>query len=79
MNMVHIAAAPSGTEQRCLRCLRKLLDIDPVTGAVFQAGIFVVQKSNGECEIQDRDARWDQLACKKAGRPTERERRAREL
>jgi len=78
-DIVHIAAIPQEKEQRCLRCLRKLIDIDPVTQESFQPLAFVVQtvydpasKLPSGCEIQESDAGPGQIACKGRGRPQEK-------
>lgn len=67
MTMVHVAAVPQEKEQRCVRCCRKLIDIDPVTEATFPVLAFVMQKANGECEMQGTDAEEGQLRCRKQG------------
>lgn len=71
-DIVHIAAIPQEKEQHCLRCLRKLIDIDPVTQASFTPMAFVIQTAGGNCEIQETDSGPGQIACKGRGRPQER-------
>lgn len=71
-DIVHIAAIPQEKEQRCLRCLRKLIDIDPVTQASFTPTAFVMQTAGGHCEIQESDAGPGQIACRGRGRPREK-------
>ena len=77
MDIVHIAAIPQEKEQRCVRCCRKILDIDPVTEATFPILAFVAQRASGQLHahdsgeytmIQATDATEGQLACRKPGR-----------
>ena len=67
-DIVHIAAIPQEKEQRCVRCCRKILDIDPVTEATFPILAFVAQRASGYTMIQATDATEGQLACRKSGR-----------
>lgn len=68
MIVVHIAALPMEKEQRCLRCCKKLIDIDPVTRSVYRTLTFLAQHDDGYLEIQETDASLEQIACKPRGR-----------
>jgi hypothetical protein len=73
MTIVHVAAIPQEKEQRCVRCCRKILDIDPVTEATYPALAYVAKRDNGETSIQETDAGRGQRPCRKPG-PTGKDR-----
>lgn len=74
--VVHIAAVPMEKEQRCIRCCKKLLDIDPVNRASYRALTFLAVSEESlsgmfphvKIEIQETDARQGQEACRQRGR-----------
>ena len=70
MVIVHIAAIPQEKEQRCIRCCRKLIDIDPATRESFRPLAFVAVLEGGKLDIQETDAdiMHDQYRCTASGK-----------
>ena len=68
MTIVHVAAIPQEKEQRCVRCCRKIHDIDPIMEVSYKPLAFVAVSETGEKSIQDSDAGEGQAACQPKGR-----------
>jgi hypothetical protein len=75
--VVHITAVPTETEQRCVRCCAKLVDVDPAGDNIYRPGLFVAQKVVAAKDgllpvreiigIQETDAQGAQRPCSKRG------------